>query len=59
MAKHICVNCEFIYDDTKDYRHKGIPLNTKWEDLPEDFECLGCGGSKKDFQEYDVVSADS
>ena len=54
MAKHICIYCEFIYDDTKDYDYKGIPLHTRWEDLPENFKCLGCGADKSCFQEYDI-----
>ncbi len=53
MAKHICVECQFIYDDDQDYSFYGIPAGTKWEDLPEDFECLSCGRGKESFQEFD------
>ena len=29
---------------------QGIPAGTKWEDLPEDWECPDCGAEKEDFK---------
>jgi len=44
-----CVICGFIYDEALGLPDKGIAAGTKWEDVPEDFECPDCGISKYDF----------
>ena len=38
----VCNNCGMEYDETK--------MNTVFEDLPADFKCPGCKGSKDDFK---------
>ena len=30
-----------------------FPLGTRWEELPEDWECPDCGISKADFDLYE------
>ena len=43
-------NCGYVYDpDRGDKRHK-IPAGTKFEDLPDDWQCPVCGASKKTFK---------
>ena len=50
FKKWECVICGFIYDEALGLPDKGIPPGTKWEDVPEDFECPDCGISKYDFE---------
>ena len=39
MAKYICDVCGWEYDEELGYPEGGIAPGTKWEDVPEDFEC--------------------
>ena len=48
--KFECVICGFIYDEEKGLPEEGIAPGTKWEDVPEDWECPECGVSKYDFE---------
>ncbi|UCH98445.1 MAG: rubredoxin [Candidatus Aminicenantes bacterium] len=41
MAKYECSVCGFIYDEEKQGK--------KWEDLPDDWVCPGCGAPKSSF----------
>ncbi len=44
-----CVICGFIYDEAEGLPELGIAPGTRWEDVPEDFECPDCGIGKMDF----------
>ena len=44
-----CVVCEMTYNEEQGLPEFGIAPGTKWEDVPEDFECPDCGVSKADF----------
>ncbi len=44
-----CVICGFIYDEALGLPDHGIAAGTRWEDVPEDFECPECGIGKSDF----------
>jgi rubredoxin len=48
--KYECVICGFTYDEEKGLPEEGIAPGTKWEDVPEDWECPECGVSKYDFE---------
>jgi rubredoxin len=48
--KYECVICGFIYDEEKGLPEEGIAPGTKWEDVPDDWECPECGVSKYDFE---------
>jgi rubredoxin len=48
--KYECVICGFIYDEEKGLPDEGIAPGTKWEDVPDDWECPECGVSKYDFE---------
>jgi len=50
MKKYKCEVCGHIYDEAKGSPSQGIPAGTKWEDLPEDWECPDCGAEKEDFK---------
>ena len=49
MSKYICEVCGWEYDEEKGVPEKGIAPGTKFEDLPEDFECELCGVGKSEF----------
>lgn len=44
-----CVICGFIYDEALGLPDHDIAPGTRWEDVPEDFECPECGTGKADF----------
>lgn len=44
------VNCGFIYDPEKGDRKGKIPKGVKFQDLPEEWRCPICGGTKKCFR---------
>ena len=49
MKKYVCDVCGWVYDEAEGYPEEGYAPGTKWEDLPDDFECPLCGASKDDF----------
>lgn len=49
FKKWECVICGFIYDEALGLPEDGIAAGTKWDDVPEDWECPDCGISKSDF----------
>jgi rubredoxin len=50
MKKWECVVCGFIYDEAEGLPDEGIKAGTRWQDIPEDWECPDCGVSKADFE---------
>ncbi|MCI8341665.1 MAG: rubredoxin [Firmicutes bacterium] len=50
MAKYVCTVCEFVYDEEKGDPDNGIAPGTKFEDLPDDYECPLCGVGKEMFE---------
>ncbi len=51
MKKYVCEVCGWEYDEAIGVPEQGIAPGTKFEDLPEDFECPLCGVGKDQFQE--------
>lgn len=51
MKKYVCDVCGWIYDEEEGDPENGIAPGTKFEDLPEDFECPECGVGKEVFSE--------
>ncbi len=47
--KYECVICGFIYDEAEGLPEDGFPPGTRWEELPDTWECPDCGISKADF----------
>ena len=47
--KYVCEICGFTYDEALGDPDRGIAPGTKFEDLPEDFECAVCGVGKENF----------
>ena len=48
---YVCNVCGWVYDEAQGAPEANIEPGTKWEDLPEDFECPLCGVTKDDFHE--------
>ena len=49
IMKYICDVCGWEYDEELGYPEGGIAPGTKWEDIPEDFECPLCMVGKDEF----------
>jgi len=50
MEKYVCTICGYVYDPEQGDPDNGIDPGTKFEDLPDDWECPVCGASKDDFE---------
>ena len=50
MAVYTCTVCGWEYDEDKGYGEGNIPAGTKFEDLPDDFECPLCSVGKDQFE---------
>lgn len=48
MAQYVCLECGWIYYESEGVPERGIAPGTKWEDLPDDFQCLECTVKKSD-----------
>ena len=49
MSKYVCTVCGWVYDEEVGLAEKGIVAGTKFEELPEGFECELCGVGKENF----------
>lgn len=47
--KYVCEVCGWEYDPEVGVPEAGIAPGTKWEDVPESFECPLCGVGKDSF----------
>lgn len=56
--KYTCELCGYVYDETSgDVRH-GIQPGTAFDQLPEHFECPGCGYEKEAFNPVRLLKGD-
>ena len=51
LMKYVCDVCGWEYDEAAGYPEGGIAPGTKWEDIPEDFQCPLCMVEKENFSE--------
>lgn len=51
--KYICDVCNWVYDEELGDPENGIAPGTKFEDLPEDFECPLCFVGKLEFSKIE------
>ena len=51
MKKYVCDACGWIYDEEQGIPEQDIAPGTKFEELPDDFECPICGVGKDMFSE--------
>jgi rubredoxin---NAD+ reductase len=45
-----CTICGWIYDEAAGDPDRGVAAGTRWDDLPDDFECPDCGIGKDYFE---------
>ncbi|MDQ0751898.1 rubredoxin [Streptomyces africanus] len=45
----MCLLCGWVYYEELGLPEDGIPPGTRWEDIPDDWECPECGAAKADF----------
>jgi rubredoxin len=50
MEKYKCIACDYIYDEEDGDPENGIPPETTFEDLPEEWVCPVCGVAKDQFE---------
>jgi len=50
MDRWVCTICGYVYDPEHGDPDNGVGAGTKWEDVPDDWECPVCGASKDDFE---------
>ncbi|MFA6003399.1 MAG: rubredoxin [Elusimicrobiota bacterium] len=50
MKKYVCKVCGYIYDPVVGDPDHGIPANTPWDKIPEDWVCPVCGVGKSEFE---------
>ncbi len=51
MRKFVCDICGYVYDEALGDPDNNVAPGTKWEDVPEDWECPVCGAPKDQFTE--------
>ncbi len=44
-----CKVCDYVYDEALGDPDHGLPPGTRFEDIPDDWECPDCGVSKAEF----------
>jgi len=49
MDKYLCEVCGYVYDPAEGDPDSGISPGTKFEDIPDDWECPVCAAGKDDF----------
>lgn len=57
--KYICIACGLIYDEELGDPDSGLVAGTRFEDIPEDWECPLCGVTKRDFELYEALNLNS
>ena len=50
FRKWECSTCGHVYDEAEGDELTDIPAGTRFEDLPDDWECPICGAKKEDFR---------
>lgn len=56
FRKFICRACGYIYDEAVGDPEDGLPAGTRFEDIPDDWECPLCGVKKSDFEPYEEMT---
>ena len=47
--KYVCLVCGWVYDERKGSPEDGLMPGTRWEEVPDDWVCPGCGATKESF----------
>ena len=54
MKKWQCVVCGFVYDEAMGMPEEGVSPGTRWEDIPDGWNCPDCGVAKSDFEMVEI-----
>ena len=54
MKSYQCVVCGFVYDENVGMPDEGIAAGTRWNDIPDNWECPDCSMSKRQFAMVEV-----
>ena len=55
FKKWQCFFCGYIYDEAAGDPDGGVAPGTRWDDIPDDWVCPGCGAGKADFAMMEVA----
>lgn len=55
FKKYECTICGFIYDEELGLPDEGVAAGTKWEDVPDDWQCPDCSVGKADFDMLEIT----
>ncbi len=50
-----CITCDFEYNEALGLPEEGIAAGTRWQDIPDDWECPDCGIGKSDFEMEQIL----
>lgn len=50
----MCIICGFVYDEAEGLPEEGIAPGTRWEDIPDDWQCPDCDATKVDFEMIEI-----
>lgn len=50
----VCEVCGYIYSEAAGDEDYGLAPGTRWDDVPEDWECPDCGAGKSDFEMTEI-----
>ena len=51
---YMCVICGFIYDEEAGLPEEGLAPGTRWEDIPDTWQCPACDATKADFEMIEI-----
>lgn len=57
FKKYLCRACGYVYDEALGDPDCGLPAGTRFEDIPDDWQCPLCGVTKADFEPLEVAIA--
>lgn len=49
--RYVCTVCGFTYDPYREVLQERAEIEIPFSELPEDWRCVQCGGSKEQFKE--------
>ncbi len=55
FKKYECDICGFIYDEELGLPDEDIAPGTKWDDIPDDWQCPECSVGKSDFDMVEIT----
>ncbi len=50
MRKWRCAVCGFVYEEEKGLPEEGVSPSTRWNDIPDSWQCPECGVTKAEFE---------